>query len=90
MTPKEGISDLFLSFTSTIKGVKIKTMMHQFKSDRLAQGGFSDLGSEFALSGTKKLGRFNVGVKYASYKAGDLVFNKVDTEKIWLTMTIQI
>jgi hypothetical protein len=90
VTPKEGISDLFLSFTSTIKGVKIKTMMHQFKSDRLARGGFSDLGSEFALSGTKKLGRFNVGVKYASYKAGDLIFNKVDTEKIWLTMTIQI
>lgn len=90
VTQKEGISDLFLSFTSTIKGVKIKTMMHQFKSDRLAQGGFSDLGSEFALSGTKKLGRFNVGVKYASYKAGDLIFNKVDTEKIWLTMTIQI
>ena len=90
VTPKEGISDLFLSFSGTIKGIKIKTIVHQFKSDRPTQGGFSDLGSEFALSGTKKIGRFNVGLKFASYRAGDLMFDKVDTDKVWLTMTTQI
>jgi len=84
-TPNDGLEDLYLSIATEIEGFKLAAIYHDFE----AQDGSRDFGDEVNLSIGKKVHK-NVGVllKYAEYDAGDSSTGKVDTEKLWLQITV--
>lgn len=83
-TPKEGLTDLYVSFSGKLAGGKWAVAYHEFNADE-ASATVDDLGSELDLSFSKGFGKnYSAGVKYAAYSAGDVAANKVDTDKIWL------
>ncbi len=77
-TPVNGLEDLYFSVESTLSGVKVAAVYHDFTAD---QGG-ADYGSEIDLLAATKLAKdYSVGVKYAGYSTDGF---SVDTDKIWL------
>lgn len=77
-TPANGLEDLYFSVESTVKGVKLAAIYHDFSAD---QGG-SDYGSEIDLLAATKLAKdYSVGFKYAGYSADGFA---TDTDKLWL------
>lgn len=79
-TPSNGLKDVYLSIGSTIKGIGLRAVYHNFKSDIMS----IDYGTEWNLLATKKFdNHFSGGLKYADYNAENF---KVDAEKIWLWM----
>ena len=80
-TPADGLVDTTLKVTGKLVGVKLVGVYHDYSSDE----GSTDYGSEIDLLAAKKFGKnYSVGLKFASYKAGDAVTGKVDTDKMWL------
>lgn len=80
-TPTQGLQDLKFSLSGGFAGGKWIVAYHDFSSDDSA-GGVDDLGSEINAQYTKKFaGKYNVGIKFGSYDAGDI---KVDTNKFWM------
>ena len=80
-TPKDGLTDLYVSFAGGLAGGKWMLAYHDFEADQ----GSADYGDEIDLSFTKGFGKnYSAGVKYAIYSAGDTATNKVDTDKLWL------
>lgn len=87
-TPAEGIEDLYLSIGGKISGVKLLAVYHEFTADENHSNGTNDLGDEWGLLAAKKFGPYGLSVKYANYSAGNSVFGKSNTEKLWLTATV--
>jgi hypothetical protein len=83
-TPKEGLSDLYASVGGKIAGGKWAVIYHKFDADE-ASAAVDDLGSEIDAVYTKSFTKnYSMGVKLASYSAGDSTAGKVDTDKVWL------
>jgi len=83
-TPQQGLVDTYLTLGGKVANGKWSLTYHDFGSDE-SSGSFDDLGSEFDVAYQRKFyKRYNAGIKYASYSAGDATFNKVDTDKVWL------
>ncbi|MGX9462007.1 alginate export family protein [Shewanella sp. A14] len=80
-TPKQGLADTYMSVGGSVVGGKWALLYHDFEAD-VSSATVSDLGSEidavFSLPIDK---HYTVGVKYASYSAGDAGF---DADKVWL------
>ena len=54
---------------------------HDFSADDSSNGA-DDLGSEINVQYTKKFaGKYNFGIKYGTYDAGDI---KADTNRFWM------
>lgn len=87
VTPKEGITDLYLSAGTVFRGVNVSAVLHSFTSDEDNIAGDDDLGNEFGLVVGKKFDNYSLNLKYASYSAGDNSFGKSDTDKLWFTAT---
>ncbi|WP_286261959.1 alginate export family protein [Thalassotalea atypica] len=84
VTPKEGLADLYASFSGKAAGGKWSVIYHKFDADE-GSDNVDDLGSEIDAVYTKALSKYyTLGVKYAAYSAGDSSAGKVDTDKIWL------
>lgn len=80
-TPAQGLVDASVSIHGPLLGGKWSVVYHEFEADE-ASDTVDDLGDELDVSYLRKLGKhFTVGVKYASYTAGDI---KVDTDKLWV------
>lgn len=80
-TPSVGLNDLFVTASGKVANGKWSTALHSYSAAE-SNDTIDDLGSEINLSYTTKLAnKFPVGVKYASYFAGDI---KTDTSKLWL------
>ncbi len=80
-TPDDGLVDATLKVAGKLAGVKLVGVYHDYSSDE----GSTDYGSEIDLLAAKKFGKnYSVGLKFASYKAGDAGTGKVDTDKMWL------
>ena len=86
-TPDEGVRDIYLTAETKLAGVKLVAVYHDFKSDDDNLSGDDDLGSEFGLLTSTKIGDYGLSLKYANYSDGDSSFNKADTEKLWLTVS---
>lgn len=86
-TPNQGIRDIYISATTTLGGVKLLAVYHDFTSDTDNLSGDDDLGSELGLVASKKFGDYGLSLKYANYSDGDSSFNKADAEKLWLTVS---
>ncbi len=80
-TPAEGLEDTYLSIGGKLVGGNWTIVYHDFQADE-SSATVDDLGSEIDISYAKKFGKhYSVGIKYASYDAGDI---KVDTDKLWV------
>lgn len=80
-TPAQGLEDLSFTITGPLFGGKVLAAYHEFDADE-ATAEISDLGSELNLQYVTKFAEhFSLGVKYATYDAGDI---KVDTDKVWV------
>ena len=85
-TPADGLEDLYLSVGGAVKGVKLLAVFHDFKGNDSGD----DYGSEWGVVAVKPIGKlYTLGVKYASYSAGDLA-GKVNTDKLWLSAELKI
>ncbi len=89
-TPDEGVRDIYFSAGAKLAGIKLLAVYHDFKSDTDNLSGDDDLGSEFGLFASTKIGNYGLSLKYANYSDGDSSFNKVDTEKLWLTVSASL
>jgi hypothetical protein len=80
-TPANGLSDTYAKVVTKVDGIKLLAMYHDFSSDKDGD----DLGSEINLLAAKKFDKnFSAGIKYAQYSAGDDIYAKVDTDKLWV------
>jgi len=80
--PPDGLRDLYGVLNSTISGIKVDLIYHDFQAD---EGG-SDYGTEFDTMLTKKFGNhYTLQAAYANYKADEY---KTDTQKFWLQFTV--
>lgn len=83
-TPNAGLEDVYFKLAGSLAGGKWLAAYHDFSSDVALQGN-SDLGDEINLQYTRGINKyFSAGIKYSTYSAGDTVFGKVDTDKLWL------
>ena len=81
-TPPDGLRDLYGIVSTTVAGVKIDLMYHDFQADT----GDSDYGTEFNTKLVKKFGKhYTLMAAYANYSADEY---KTDTEKFWLQLTM--
>ncbi len=80
-TPADGLVDTTLKVAGKLAGVKLVGVYHDYSSDE----GSTDYGSELDFLAAMKFGKnYSVGLKLASYKAGDVGTGKVDTDKLWI------
>ena len=80
--PADGLRDLYGALSSTIAGVKIDLVYHDFKADT----GGSDYGTEFDTMLTKTFAKhYTLLASYSYYNADDF---KTDTQKFWLQLTV--
>jgi hypothetical protein len=83
-TPKEGLTDMYVSVGFPVASGALTIMYHAFDADE-ASTTVDDLGSEIDVVYTLPIAKnYTLGVKYAAYSAGDVGAGKVDTDKIWL------
>jgi len=83
-TPGVGLNDLYVGAAGKAAGGKWAVTFHSYSADESTDA-VDDLGSEInAVYTTKVSGKYPVGVKLASYSAGDDAAGKVDTTKVWL------
>lgn len=83
-TPGVGLADLYIGAAGKAAGGKWAVTFHSYSADE-STAAVDDLGSEInALYATKIAGKYPLGVKVASYSAGDDAAGKVDTTKLWI------
>ncbi|BCL59709.1 hypothetical protein DGMP_04020 [Desulfomarina profundi] len=81
-TPPDGLRDIYGILSSTLAGIKLDLIYHDFRADE----GNSDYGNEFDAMLTKKFGsHYILQAVYADYNASDY---KMDTRKFWLQFTV--
>jgi hypothetical protein len=86
-TPAQGLVDVNLSVSGKVVGIKWAVIFRDYSADEKNAAGDDDLGDELDLLVERSFGAYGIGLKYASYSAGDATFGKTDTEKLWLTAT---
>ena len=83
-TPNAGLEDLYFSVAGALAGGQWLAVYHDFSAD-VALEGNRDLGDELNLQYTRGINKyFSAGIKFSAYSAGNSVFGKVDTDKLWL------
>ncbi|MDO6441729.1 MULTISPECIES: alginate export family protein [unclassified Marinobacter] len=86
-TPANGLEDISLTVAGGLAGGKWAIEYHDFSADESTPG-VNDLGDEFGVSYTRSFAKhYTAGIKYAMYSAGDSAAGKVDTNKLWLTLS---
>jgi hypothetical protein len=84
ITPANGLVDSYVKVVSSVAGVGLVGMYHDFSADN----GSADYGTELDLQAIKKLDdTFTALVKYASYSADTF---STDTDKIWLQLEMAL
>ncbi|MDO6721147.1 alginate export family protein [Psychrosphaera sp. 1_MG-2023] len=80
-TPSVGLNDIYATVSGSASSGKWAITLHSYSAAE-ASDSIDDLGSEInAIYTTKIANKFPIGIKYASYSAGDI---KVDTSKLWV------
>ncbi|MEO6698657.1 MAG: alginate export family protein [Paraperlucidibaca sp.] len=77
-TPKQGVKDQYIDLSTSLSGVALKAVWHDFSADT----GGADYGQEWNVQASKTLmQRYTLTAKYANYRADTLAR---DTQKVWL------
>ena len=80
-TPGNGLEDTFLTLSTTVAGVKLAAVYHEFE----AEDSSIDYGDELDFVAVKKINKnYKVLVKYATYNRGDAASKKSDKDKFWV------
>lgn len=80
-TPAQGLTDLYATVAGAAGAGKWAITFHSFSAAE-ATDTVDDLGTELnAVYTTKISGKYPLGIKYATYSAGDI---KTDTSKLWV------
>lgn len=80
--PPTGLHDLYAILSSTIAGLKVDLIYHDFQADQ----GNADYGTEYDAMLTKKFAEhYSLQAVYANYDADTY---KRDTQKFWLQLTV--
>ncbi|MBL1293386.1 MAG: alginate export family protein [Thiotrichales bacterium] len=82
-----GVEDLVFTVTGKVEKVELLAAYHDFGVDDASLVGFSNYGSEIDLLATTKIGKFNVGAKYASFSSDSAIS---DVDKFWLWVSTKI
>ena len=78
VTPADGLEDLYATLGTTVQGVKLLGVYHDFSANE----GDADYGSEWGALATATFAEhYALGLKYAAYEAEDF---SVDTDKFWV------
>jgi len=78
VTPDDGLQDTYVSVGTSVEGVNLLAVYHDYKSDENS----IDYGSEFGLQAVYPVNaNYTLGIKGTSYSADDF---GVDTDKVWL------
>lgn len=84
VTPAGGLEDLYVSVGTSIAGIGLLAVYHQFEADE----GSGDYGDELDLQAVKSFGKhYSVGLKYAAYSANDDSIGAAanrDIDKFWV------
>ena len=87
-TPAQGLQDVYISLSAKVEKANVILTYHDFGADESSEA-IDDLGTEINLQITRKFADvFTAGLKFASYDAGDAAAGKVDTDKIWVWVTM--
>jgi hypothetical protein len=79
-TPANGLQDIYVSANTSINGIGLTAIYHDFSADK----GNADYGTELDLVASYKVNNhYDVLVKYATYNAGSFA---TDTDKLWLQL----
>jgi hypothetical protein len=82
-TPAQGLVDTYLNLSGKAGNINWSLIYHDYKADD-STSTVDDLGSEFDLQFVYPIsGNYELGMKYASYSAGDVAAGKPDTDKFW-------
>ena len=76
-TPASGLIDTYASASGMYNGVNLMAVYHDFNAD----SGGSSYGTEADLLAAKKIGKYSLQAKFASYSADSFATN---TKKLWL------
>ena len=79
-TPNEGLDDSYVKVTGSVGKSKWLIAYHSYSANKPSET-VDDLGSEINLQYVTNISKFPIGIRYATYSAGDI---KVDTNKLWL------
>jgi len=82
-TPNQGLDDLYATVAGKGLGGKWALTFHSYSANE-ASDIVDDLGSEINAVYNTKVSGYPLGVKLASYSAGDDAAGKVDTTKVWI------
>ncbi|MFD2166845.1 alginate export family protein [Thalassotalea euphylliae] len=83
-TPKEGLTDMYVSVSGKAYGGKWSVVYHDFNADEDSDT-VDDLGDELGISYGRAFNKtFSGGIKFAAYGEGDSGAGKVDTDKLWV------
>jgi hypothetical protein len=88
-TPAEGLEDVYVSLNGKLAEVNWILAYHDFSAD-VPSALADDFGSEIDIQLTRKFANnVSLGLKYATYDAGDATAGKVDTDKLWAWFTLE-
>lgn len=86
-TPGVGLEDIYISVAGKLAGGNWLAAYHEFSADESSPT-IDDLGDEINLQYTRKFfDKLTLGLKYASYGAGDPALGKVDADKFWFWLS---
>lgn len=88
-TPPEGLEDVYVSVSGKLARLNWILAYHDFSAD-VPSALADDFGSEIDIQLTRKFANnVSLGLKYATYDAGDATAGKVDTDKLWAWVTLE-
>lgn len=83
VTPAQGLKDVYASAATTLAGIKLGAVYHDFSADK-STAAIGDYGTEWDLVATKSFGKsYAIGAKYATYKTRNVAVG-ANTDKLWL------
>lgn len=83
VTPAQGLKDMYVSAGTTLAGIKLGAVYHDFSADK-PTAAIGSYGTEWDLVATKNFGKsYTIGAKYATYQTKNVAVG-ANTNKLWL------
>jgi hypothetical protein len=82
-TPTQGLKDVYVSANTTLAGIKLGAVYHEFSADKKTAT-VGKYGSEWDVIATKVISKtYTIGTKYATYATKDTQFKNTDKFWVW-------
>ncbi len=82
-TPARGLKDVYVSVNTTLSGIKLGAVYHEFNADK-STATIGKYGTEWDLVATKAINKtYTIGTKYATYATKNSAIT-ANTDKFWV------